>query len=114
LQICIVLASSLEPRVDSWVHEALVFDPKRRTEVWRFASYVFLHQGAAHAALNIVIQLVLATPLEREQKWTRTALVYFGGGLAGGYSRILHMLFLFLALCGRLKSRANTSKGRRG
>lgn len=82
-QISITLACSLSVEVDGWVHDALVFDPRRRRQVWRFGSYVLLHQGAAHAALNIVIQLLLATPLEREQKWTRTALVYFGGGLAG-------------------------------
>jgi rhomboid-related protein 1/2/3 len=79
------LASSLSPQVGVWVNETLVLDPRRRIQLWRFVSYVLLHQGAAHAALNIVIQLVLATPLEREQKWTRTALVYFGGGLAGQF-----------------------------
>ena len=82
-QISITLACSVSAEVDGWVHDALVFDPRRRRQLWRFGSYVLLHQGAAHAALNIVIQLLLATPLEREQKWTRTALVYFGGGLAG-------------------------------
>ncbi|XP_065345396.1 rhomboid-related protein 2-like [Cloeon dipterum] len=96
VQISVPLACSIDAQVESWLHEALVYDPRRRKEVWRFLSYMLLHQGAAHAALNIVIQLVLAVPLEWEQKWSRTALVYFGGGLAGSLSTSVLAPDLFL------------------
>lgn len=62
---------------------ALVFNPGRRREAWRFVSYMLVHSGALHLALNVAIQLLLATPLETEQGCWRTALVYLGGGLAG-------------------------------
>ncbi|XP_076756139.1 serine protease rhomboid 6 isoform X2 [Xylocopa sonorina] len=42
----------------------LVYDPRQRVQGWRFASYMLLHSNALHLALNVVIQLVLATPLE--------------------------------------------------
>ncbi|XP_059489568.1 rhomboid-related protein 2 isoform X2 [Neocloeon triangulifer] len=96
IQISVALVGSVHGDAQRWMQEALVFDPQRRQEVWRFLSYVLLHQGAAHAALNIVIQLVLAVPLEREQKWLRTAFVYFGGGLAGSLSTSVLAPELFL------------------
>jgi membrane associated rhomboid family serine protease len=61
----------------------LLYDPHRRWEAWRFASYMMLHSGALHLALNVAIQVVLATPLEAEQGHLRTGLVYVGGGLGG-------------------------------
>ncbi|XP_071442954.1 protein rhomboid-like [Hetaerina americana] len=61
----------------------LLYDPHRRWEAWRFATYMLLHTGALHLALNVAIQVVLATPLEAEQGHLRTGLVYFGGGLGG-------------------------------
>ena len=45
----------------------LVYDPRQRVQGWRFASYMLLHSNALHLALNVVIQLVLATPLEVSQ-----------------------------------------------
>lgn len=46
------------------LHEWLVYDPRRRIQGWRFISYMLLHSDALHLTLNVVIQLVLATPLE--------------------------------------------------
>jgi membrane associated rhomboid family serine protease len=83
MQLSVLVAGSANTRVGEVLQAALVFDPRRRGEVWRFVSYMLLHAGAAHAALNLGIQLLLAAPLECEQGRRRTALIYLGGGLAG-------------------------------
>ncbi|XP_015595827.1 protein rhomboid isoform X2 [Cephus cinctus] len=61
----------------------LVYDPRQRVQGWRFASYMLLHSNALHLALNVVIQLVLATPLEVEQGRMGVATIYLGGGVCG-------------------------------
>ncbi|XP_046391523.1 uncharacterized protein LOC124159657 [Ischnura elegans] len=70
----------------SQLRRFLLYDPHRRWEAWRFATYMVLHTGALHLALNVAIQVVLATPLEAEQGHLRTGLVYVGGGLGGSLS----------------------------
>lgn len=83
----------------------LVFAPTRMNELWRFATYIFLHTNFTHLALNVAIQvglhdiqiknsgnveririhfqIVLAIPLEFEQSHGRVAVVYFGGAIFG-------------------------------
>ncbi|KMQ96432.1 protein rhomboid [Lasius niger] len=62
----------------------LVYDPRQRVQGWRFASYMLLHSNALHLALNVVIQLVLATPLEchgelRYAGWRLGAVLLLAG-----------------------------------
>ncbi|KAF4523564.1 hypothetical protein B566_EDAN012012 [Ephemera danica] len=92
----VLLAGVTSARAGEVLYDTLVFDPRRRGEVWRFVSYMLLHAGAAHAALNLGIQLLLAVPLEREQGRRRTALLYIGGGLAGSLSTSVLEPDLFL------------------
>jgi len=62
---------------------ALIYDPHHREQLWRFLTYMLLHSDPLHLAPNIVIQCLLAAPLEHEQGHLRTSLVYFGGVLGG-------------------------------
>uniref|UniRef100_A0A182YFZ5 Rhomboid-like protein n=1 Tax=Anopheles stephensi TaxID=30069 RepID=A0A182YFZ5_ANOST len=52
-------------------------------QVWRFVTYTFLHAGNVHLVLNIIIQILVAFPLETEQGHGKVLLVYFAGTLAG-------------------------------
>ncbi|XP_072743865.1 protein rhomboid isoform X1 [Anoplolepis gracilipes] len=74
----------------------LVYDPRQRVQGWRFASYMLLHSNALHLALNVVIQLVLATPLEVEQGRIGVATIYLGGGVCGALGASLLQPSLYL------------------
>ncbi|KAG5320777.1 RHOM protein, partial [Pseudoatta argentina] len=74
----------------------LVYDPRQRVQGWRFASYMLLHSNALHLALNVVIQLVLATPLEVEQGRMGVATIYLGGGVCGALGASLLQPSLYL------------------
>ena len=80
----------------------LIFDPDKRTEIWRYITYMLIHSGIFHAIFNILIQLVLGLPLEMVhgkkihiffkcfyflslflKGWWRVCIVYMSGVLAG-------------------------------
>uniref|UniRef100_A0A182NEK3 Rhomboid-like protein n=1 Tax=Anopheles dirus TaxID=7168 RepID=A0A182NEK3_9DIPT len=63
--------------------QKLIFSPVKQYEVWRFVTYTFLHAGAIHLVLNIIIQILVAFPLETEQGHGKVLLVYFTGIVAG-------------------------------
>ncbi|XP_046812992.1 protein rhomboid isoform X1 [Vespa velutina] len=98
LMICI---SIIEITVHCFGDEAtlrrwLVYDPRQRVQGWRFASYMLLHSNALHLALNVLIQLVLATPLEVEQGRMGVATIYLGGGVCGALGASLLQPSLYL------------------
>ncbi|XP_050100507.1 protein rhomboid-like [Anopheles aquasalis] len=66
------------------IYWALIFAPLKQHQIWRFVTYTFLHAGCVHLVLNIIIQLLVAFPLETEQGHRRALLVYFSGVVAGG------------------------------
>ncbi|XP_055548382.1 protein rhomboid [Wyeomyia smithii] len=66
------------------LYQLLIFSPVRQYEIWRFVTYTFLHAGAVHLMLNVIIQIMVAFPLETEQGHANVLAVYFGGVLAGG------------------------------
>ena len=55
-----------------------------RPEVWRFFSYAFVHAGARHVCLNVVLQMIFGLPLEIIHGAKHTALIYGLGVIAGG------------------------------
>nr|XP_034181973.1 uncharacterized protein LOC117605130 isoform X3 [Osmia lignaria] len=65
---------------ESTLRRWLVYDPRQRVQGWRFASYMLLHSNALHLALNVVIQLVLATPLENERDIGERKISMTAGG----------------------------------
>ncbi|GJQ85974.1 rho-4 [Trypoxylus dichotomus] len=62
---------------------ALLYNPHRRREVWRFITYMFVHVGYFHLLVNVLVQNLLGTILEMVHGWWRVSLVYFAGVLAG-------------------------------
>lgn len=44
---------------------------------------MLLHRDAAHLFINLMIQTLVAVPLEAEQGVARTAFIYIIGGVAG-------------------------------
>lgn len=60
-----------------------MYNPAKKSELWRLLTYMAVHTGPIHLALNVVIQCLLAWPLETEQTTCRVAVLYFAGGIAG-------------------------------
>ncbi|WP_410511809.1 rhomboid family intramembrane serine protease [Paenibacillus sp. BR2-3] len=52
-----------------------------KSELWRYLTAVFLHNGFAHLLFNSFALLVFAPPLERLLGWWRYALLYISGGV---------------------------------
>ncbi|KAF5291206.1 hypothetical protein FQA39_LY14448 [Lamprigera yunnana] len=61
----------------------LRFDPNNQKEVWRFVTYMLLHNNIVHLILNIVIQCLYAIFLEKHQGILRVIALYFGCGIVG-------------------------------
>ncbi|KAK3861336.1 hypothetical protein Pcinc_044501 [Petrolisthes cinctipes] len=64
----------------------LIYDPKRRLEMWRFLSYMFLHAGYVHLLSNVIVALFVGIPLEMVHRWWRMLILYTAGVLAGSLS----------------------------
>lgn len=65
------------------VANQFIYNPYRRIQAWRFITYMFVHVGAFHLVMNLLVQLLLGVPLEMVHKWWRVLIVYFAGVLAG-------------------------------
>lgn len=65
-------------------YQLLIFNPVLQHEIWRFVTYTFLHANAVHLMLNVIIQIIVAFPLETEQGHRSVLVVYFSGVIAGG------------------------------
>lgn len=64
-------------------YQTLAFSPIRKLELWRYFTYSLLHAGTAHLLINIILQLVIAFPLETEVGHMIVVFVYLGGVLSG-------------------------------
>ncbi|EFA08482.1 rhomboid-related protein 2 [Tribolium castaneum] len=65
------------------ISSVFIYDPYKRQEAWRFITYMFVHVGAFHLFVNLLVQILLGTPLEMVHRWWRVLLIYFAGVLAG-------------------------------
>ncbi|KAK6014319.1 EF hand [Ostertagia ostertagi] len=72
----------------------LIFNPYRKSEVWRYITYMFIHIGIYHVTYNVLTQLLLGVPLELVHQW-RVIVVYLAGvlirltpGVSRGFSRL--------------------------
>lgn len=61
----------------------LIYNPKRRHEVWRYVTYALIHAGFYHVLFNVIVQLALGIPLELIHKGWRVAIVYLSGVVSG-------------------------------
>lgn len=74
-----------------------IYNPYKRYEAWRFASYMFVHVGPRHLVMNLIFQIFLGIALELVHQWWRVALVYLAGVLAGSMGTSLSSPRTFLA-----------------
>ncbi|XP_068086669.1 rhomboid-related protein 2 isoform X2 [Anabrus simplex] len=95
-KICMVIISLVEIALFAWdafkddktdangpVATALLYDPKRRYEAWRYLTYMFVHVGVFHLIVNLLVQILLGLPLEMVHHWWRVLIIYLGGVVFG-------------------------------
>jgi membrane associated rhomboid family serine protease len=58
-------------------------DPEEPNQGWRLIASLFLHSGAVHLLLNLIVQMSIGSGVERKVGWFRTALMYFISGIGG-------------------------------
>ena len=61
----------------------LVYNPCRRYEVWRYITYIYVHNSVSHLVMNVLIQIMIGSLLELVHTIWRVPVVYFSGALAG-------------------------------
>lgn len=74
----------------------LIYDPHRRGDVWRFVTFMFVHENTRHIMTNLIVQIFLGVALELVHSWWRVSLVYVAGVAAGslGSSLVLPHKYL--------------------
>ncbi|XP_026466455.1 rhomboid-related protein 2-like isoform X2 [Ctenocephalides felis] len=60
-----------------------IYNPFRRYEAWRFATYMFVHAGYIHLIVNLLVQILLGVALECVHHWWRVVIIYLSGVVAG-------------------------------
>ncbi|XP_063989164.1 rhomboid-related protein 1-like isoform X2 [Diachasmimorpha longicaudata] len=63
--------------------ELFTYQPTKRYEVWRYLTYMFVHNGTIHLVGNLLVQIMLGIPLEMVHRWWRVLIIYLAGVIAG-------------------------------
>jgi len=79
------------------VCSALIYNPYRRWEAWRYFSYSLTHVGYIHIMSNCIVQLVLGIPLEVVHGSMCVGAVYIAGVLSGSLATSLTDPGVYLA-----------------
>ncbi|XP_066473158.1 rhomboid-related protein 3 [Tiliqua scincoides] len=66
-----------------YLKNSLLYHPQLRAQAWRYLTYIFMHAGIEHLALNVVLQLLVGVPLEMVHGAARIGFVYIAGVVAG-------------------------------
>ncbi|XP_066145556.1 protein rhomboid [Euwallacea fornicatus] len=67
----------------SALNKFLRFEPSKRYEIWRYVTYMLVHDDWSHLTLNVVIQCIFASLLELNQGRLRVLAIYVLGGITG-------------------------------
>ncbi|ERL88015.1 hypothetical protein D910_05404 [Dendroctonus ponderosae] len=65
------------------VKQFLRHDPSNPLEVWRYLTYMLVHEDWFHLLLNLVVQCIFAALLEDRQGRIRVLILYVLGGVIG-------------------------------
>ncbi|XP_044270822.1 protein rhomboid-like [Tribolium madens] len=68
---------------DETTQKLLRFEPNNLTEIWRFVTYMLLHEDCIHLGLNILMQVLFAFFLEARHGRARILALYVAGGVTG-------------------------------
>ncbi|XP_076181889.1 rhomboid-4 isoform X2 [Ptiloglossa arizonensis] len=74
-----------------------IYNPHKRYQAWRYLTYMFVHVGALHLVVNLLVQIMLGIPLEMVHKWWRVLTIYIAGVVAGSLGTSVSDPSVFLA-----------------
>ncbi|PSN43466.1 hypothetical protein C0J52_03213 [Blattella germanica] len=74
-----------------------IYNPFKRYEAWRYFTYMFVHVGAFHLIVNLLVQIMLGIPLEMVHGWWRVLLIYLAGVVAGSLGTSISDPAVYLA-----------------
>uniref|UniRef100_A0ABD2WT52 EF-hand domain-containing protein n=1 Tax=Trichogramma kaykai TaxID=54128 RepID=A0ABD2WT52_9HYME len=83
--------------VDGPAATLFIYNPSKRYQAWRYFTYMFVHVGSFHLAVNLLVQIMLGIPLEMVHKWWRVLIIYFAGVVAGSLGTSVSDPSVFLA-----------------
>ncbi|VUZ52073.1 unnamed protein product, partial [Hymenolepis diminuta] len=100
--VCYAVAASKDnnPYNDVTAHSgspkgsSLTYYPDKRHEVWRFVTYIFIHDGYEHLIINVIFQLLFGCVLEVVHKYWRVGIVFLGGAVGGAFSVVITSPFV--------------------
>ncbi|KAH6932284.1 hypothetical protein HPB50_004344 [Hyalomma asiaticum] len=70
-------------------NSSLIFNPRKRRELWRFLTYSLVHDGFLHLCSNVFLQIAFAFPLEVVHSWWPIMIVYVSGLMCGPLAQSL-------------------------
>lgn len=82
-QFVIFVAGLAGPYLDD---SPYIYRPDRRSEIWRYVTYMLLHEGWKHLLTNLCVQMFVGLPLEMVHGSWRVGCIYMSGVLAGSLS----------------------------
>lgn len=59
------------------------YDIKRRYQIFRLVTAIFMHAGFIHLFMNLYVQFMIGLGFEKGWGWWRTTIIYFVTGIAG-------------------------------
>ncbi|XP_017773116.1 PREDICTED: protein rhomboid [Nicrophorus vespilloides] len=88
ISILQILMYYLDLKMDNRLQLILRFEPKKQQELWRFISYMLMHDSWMHLFLNVIPQCFFGIILEKTQPNWKVILVYIGGGIGGALGAV--------------------------
>ncbi|XP_043268251.1 protein rhomboid isoform X2 [Venturia canescens] len=85
------------PTVEGSAATVFIYNPYKRYQAWRYLTYMFVHVGAFHLVVNLLVQVMLGIPLEMVHKWWRVLVIYLAGVVAGSLGTSVSDPGVFLA-----------------
>ncbi|XP_022092417.1 rhomboid-related protein 3-like isoform X2 [Acanthaster planci] len=61
----------------------MIFDPEKKIQFWRFATYIFVHGGIEHLLFNLAVQVLLGVAMEMVHGSRRIGGLYLSAIAAG-------------------------------
>lgn len=84
IEIAFFMADKLHGNMyNNSIVNLLIFTPSHKAEIWRFVTYIVLHDGIVHLTVNVIVQILLGIPLEMVHRWWRVLLIYMVGVISG-------------------------------
>ena len=67
------------------IEEPLLFNPLKRSEIWRYFTHCLLHASGVHLWINVLLLLLSGIPLELVHDGANVSLIFTAGTIFGSF-----------------------------